>query len=230
MASRSGRDEPVRMGRAETLGAWLHVWTPPKGATVPPVPTRKLAIGGVVAALVLAALAAWLVPRIDRSKRATARAERGSLAALTALERKRLAADQQLHQGRIAGSPVKPDLAGRARVIGELEHSITLDARQRVSAGTLKGPILTTSCRPYTRTPAASPTAPDRYECTAVTTEIPRGVRNVAGQGGYPFWARVNFGARSYVWCKVNPLPSEQAIGSQLAVVALPAQCDLQRG
>jgi hypothetical protein len=219
MANRSWNDEErVRIGRVETLGAWLHVWTPPKGATVPPVPTRKLAIVGVAAALVLAALAAWLAPRIDQSKRSTAR------------ERTRLAADQQLHQGRVAGSPRKGGNGGRAGLVAELERSITLDARQRVSTGAVKGPILKTSCRPYARAPAASSSAAAKYECTAVTAEIPSSDRNVAGQRGYPFWARVNFNASSYVWCKINPLPSEEALGSEIVAVALPTQCDLQRG
>jgi hypothetical protein len=193
------------------------------------VPQRKLAIGGVAAALVLAALAAWLVPRIEQSKRATSRAERRSAAALDARERTRLAADQQLHRGRVTGVPGKGGTGARSLLVAELEHSITLDARRRVSAGTLKGPILKTSCRPYMRAPSAA-SAPGEYECTAVTAEIPRGARNVAGQGGYPFWARVNLRASAYVWCKINPRPSERAIGSEIVVVALPAQCDLQRG
>ena len=54
---------------AEVLGAWLHLWTPPRGAAVPPVPWRRIGIGAAIAALLLGALAAWLVPRIDRAKR-----------------------------------------------------------------------------------------------------------------------------------------------------------------
>ncbi|MDX6667686.1 MAG: hypothetical protein QOK04_1066 [Solirubrobacteraceae bacterium] len=231
MADGSGHDEePVRIGHVEMLGAWLHVWTPAKGATVPPVPKRKLAIGGAAAALLLAALAAWIVPRIDESKRATARAERRRAVVLTANERTRLAADQQLHQGGAPGLAEKGGTGASGLLVAALERSITLDARQRVAAGTLKGPILQTSCHPYTRTGAAPRSAPDKYECTAVTAEIQPSVRNVAGQSGYPFWARVNFSASSYVWCKINPRPSERAIGSELVAVALPAQCDLQRG
>src|SRR6266550_6598464 len=90
-------NEQAPIGRFETLGAWLRLWTPPKGATVPPVPSRRLAVGGATTLLVLAALAAWLVPRIEHSKRATAQADRRTTAALAARERTRLAQDQQLH-------------------------------------------------------------------------------------------------------------------------------------
>jgi hypothetical protein len=48
-----------RLGRFETLGAWLRVWTPPRGAVVPPVPKGKIAIG-----------AAAVVPRAGRRGRA----------------------------------------------------------------------------------------------------------------------------------------------------------------
>src|SRR5438067_11176788 len=92
-------NEQVPLGRFETLGAWLRLWTPPKGATVPPVPRRRLAIGGAVTLLALAALAAWLVPRIEHSKRATAQADRRTTAALAARERARLVEDQRLHPG-----------------------------------------------------------------------------------------------------------------------------------
>ena len=35
--------EERRLGRLEVLGAWLGVWTPPRGAVVPPVPWRPIA-------------------------------------------------------------------------------------------------------------------------------------------------------------------------------------------
>ena len=35
--------EDRRLGRLEILGAWLGVWTPPRGAAVPPVPWRLIA-------------------------------------------------------------------------------------------------------------------------------------------------------------------------------------------
>jgi hypothetical protein len=52
----------------------------------------------------------------------------------------------------------------------------------------------------------------------------------VAGSVGYPFWARLDVLAGSYLWCKINPRPGEQAIGLQAASVPLPRPCDLEAG
>ena len=59
-----------RLGRLEVLGAWLRVWTPPRGAVVPPVPWRPLAIAAALVAVALLAAAALLVPGIldDRER------------------------------------------------------------------------------------------------------------------------------------------------------------------
>ena len=207
---------------------------------MPPVPKRKLAAGAAVGALVIAALAVWLVPRIQHAKRSTASAERRAATASTARERRRLAQDQRLHEargmepGRGAARPT--ELARRQALVRELERSITLDARQRVAAGTLRGTVLRTSCRPYSRGPTAPPPQPNlaeavgKYECLAVTGAIPGSARSVGGALGYPFWARVNFKSYAYVWCKINPRPGERGIGGETAVIGLPARCDLQRG
>ena len=56
--------ENRRLGRLEVLGAWLGVWTPPRGAVVPPVPWRPIAIGAALLAIGLLVAAALLVPGI----------------------------------------------------------------------------------------------------------------------------------------------------------------------
>jgi hypothetical protein len=230
-------DEPVRIGRFETLGAWLGVWTPPKGASLPPVPKRKLAAGAAAIAVVIAAFAVWLVPQIEHGKRSAANMERRAATLLSTREQRRLAQDQRLHEAR--GVPPRhsgaSELTRRQVLVHELERSITLDARQRAAAGSLRGPVLATSCRSYSRgrrAPSARPSLTEpvgRYECVAVTSAIPRSARNVAGTLGYPFWARVDFRSYSYAWCKVNPPPGERGIGAATAAVGIPARCDLQR-
>ena len=221
---------PPRLSRFETLGAWLHLWTPPRGATVPPVPWRRIGIGAAIAIVALGALAAWLVPRIDRAKRREAAVEQRQLAQLTARERRVLTRDQALHAGRARSLPANPGLAQRA-VVAELERAITTDARARTGAGTLAGHVQSTTCTPFTRgtvrvTPSPTSTSA-AYECTAVTRDIRRSSRNPAGQIGYPFWARVNFPRGTFQWCKVNLRPGERGIGGEPAVVALPAPCNL---
>src|SRR5258707_7067281 len=92
-----------RLSRTETVGAWLHLWTPPRDAEVPPVPWRRIGIGATIAAIVLAVLAAWLVPRIDSAKRHQAATERRARAALRVRERAIPTREPRLDSGR-AGS------------------------------------------------------------------------------------------------------------------------------
>jgi hypothetical protein len=229
----SAPQAPPRLSRFETIGAWTHLWTPPRDAAVPPVPWRRIGIGAAIAVVVLGGLAAWLIPRIDRAKRREAASEQRQLAALSARERRVLARDQRLHAGRASALPADPAAAQRT-VLVALESAITADARARTAAGTLAGHIVTTTCAPFTReavrvAPPATATAAG-YECTAVTREIPRSARNTAGVIGYPFWARVNFRRGTFAWCKVNLPPGERGIGGAAAVVALPAACNLVQG
>jgi type II secretory pathway pseudopilin PulG len=224
---------PPPLSRAETVGAWLHLWTPPRDAEVPAVPWRRLGIGAAIAAVVLAVLAAWLVPRIDTAKRHEAATERRALAALSTRERAILTRDQRLHAGRAAALPSNAAAAQRI-VLADLQRAITADAHARTASGTLADRVLTTTCTPFTRGPvkvAPPPTATAAaYECTAVTNAIPRSSHNLAGAIGYPFWARVNFPRGTFQWCKVNLRPGERGIGGEAAVVALPAPCNLLGG
>jgi hypothetical protein len=219
-----------RLSRAETVGAWLHLWTPPRDAEVPPVPWRRIGIGTAIAVVVLAVLAAWLVPRIDSAKRHEAATERRALAALSVRERAILTRDQRLHAGRAGALPSNPT-AAQPIVLADLQRAITADAHARTASGTLARRVLRTTCTPFTRGPvkvAASPTATAAaYECTAITHVIPGSSHNIPGAIGYPFWARVNFRRGTFLWCKVNLRPGERGIGGEPAVVALPAACNL---
>ena len=66
----SRRDGDDRLGRLEVLGAWLGLWTPPRGTTVPPVPKRALAITTVVLVATAGTLAAVMLPRVAADRRA----------------------------------------------------------------------------------------------------------------------------------------------------------------
>jgi hypothetical protein len=242
---RSDSPPAPRAGRFEILGAWLHIWTPPRGVVVPPVPWRRVALGTVIVALGLGGLGLWLVPRIERSKRTQTRAAQRQAGLLVASERTRLLAEQRLHRARATGLPSPATPAGRRRragaLVADLEASITADARARVRVGSLDGPIAHTRCQPYPTPVAGSPrpsspgaaattTPAAKYQCLAVTGAIRAGTGRVAGSVGYPFWARLDVLAGSYLWCKINPRPGEQAIGLQAASVPLPRPCDLEAG
>src|SRR3954447_10685798 len=128
-----------RLTRWEIVGAWLHVWTPPKGLEVPPVPWRKLALWGSLGVLVIGVAAAIAVPRIDAGKKKGAAERAREEAAAVRAEHARLRADQRVHRLRAP--------AGIAPVVA-LESAITADAKARVAAKTITGPVLATKCEP----------------------------------------------------------------------------------
>ena len=155
-----------RAGRFEILGAWLHVWTPPRGVHVPPVPWRKIALGGAAAAIALGGLAAWLVPRIEQAKRHTAQTQRRQEALAAAQEARRLRYEQRLRLARAAHLPPARSpaaLGQRAHaLVSDLEASVTADARARARAGELDGPIARTECQPYPPGSVASSASGER--------------------------------------------------------------------
>ena len=190
------------------MGAWLHLWTPPKGVEVPPVPKRRLAIWGLVTALVLGGAAAIIVPQIDKGKREGAAERQRAHEAFVARELRRLAKDQTPHSGRSATHPATT--AGeRAAVLTDLKASITADARDRAKAGTLDGPISRATCDVV---PSLTTERRGIYRCLAVTGSN-NSVKGYPFLTGYPFVANVDFRSGTYVWCKLNPRPGEKARG-----------------
>ena len=199
-----------RLSRWETLTAWLGRWKP-RDVEVPPIPRRKIALTGGVLVVLLAAAAGVAVPAIDSGKDEGAEREARADTEARAAERRRLRAEQAAHHGRA------PRGADRTEVVRSLEASIAADARRRVAAGDLDGPIRRVSCRPSRRDGS--------YGCTAVTREIPAGPRNVPGSLGHPFIAVVDFEGRRYTWCKTNPIPAERAVPDPRDVIELPREC-----
>jgi hypothetical protein len=189
------------ISRWEIVGAWLHVWTPPRDVQVPPLPTRKLA-GAALALLVLVGAAlALLVPAIERGKRAGAHRLAAQNAAALRAETARLRADQRPHTLHVA--------AGRSAVAA-LEAGITADARARVRHHTISGTVLGTSCE---ASPAYDALYPQSrvYKCFVTTTTGHQGVLPGDRFGtGYPFVATVYTRSRVVIWCKENPRPDEK--------------------
>lgn len=218
-----------RAGRVETLGHWLGVWTAPRDRYVPPPPTRKLVAGGIVALLVIGAAIALGAHFIDQAKdRAAARRAREH-AALVAHEKARLRVDQAPHVGRA------PSGASRAALIGDLERAIRADTAVRFRHGLLPDRVESVACQPFVRPAVANPPQPPpgaktgRYECVAVTGQAGGTAHSVGAQVGYPVWARVDFRAKSWIYCKVNRRPGEMGTGAELAFVPLTPACDLTR-
>ena len=224
------------LSRWEILGAWLHVWTPRRGAPVPPIPWRKVAAGAVGVLLVLGAAVAFFGPRIADTKESDRRETARKNAEFRAREKERLRAEQVLHTARAERTPpagLTPGGERRARraMLAQVESSILTDARARVKAGTLSTPVVRVKCDPYPRSvktlgaEETLETAIGRYTCLAVTRDIIFSGRD-RGELGYPFWAKVNFGTGGYAWCKINPKPGELT-GGRAVIVPLPKACKL---
>jgi hypothetical protein len=215
-----------QLSRAEVLGAWLHVWTPPRDVDVPPIPWRKVAALG--ACLLLAAVVAAVVaiPAINSSNDEAAQKQARADALAHAARNRRIAATQVPHRARTA--PAR-SVAQRHAAVDALEQAVGADARARVKSGALKGTIRRVDCvaTPNSRLGGVAPEEdPARrrgaYDCTAVTSDI-AGHKGAAV--GYPFQGVIDFPRGRLTWCKTNPPPGEQVIPDPNSVVALPAAC-----
>ena len=229
--------ETPRLGPWAVLGAWLRIWTPPKGARVPPVPKARLALAALLALALAGGLAAVVVPRVESLKRAADLEERRHADSRAAARSRRLRAEQRPLRGRVAPPPAgarsDPDVERRARaaLLARVESSITADARRRVAAGRLDHAVQGTNCRPYPPTAERARAERDLtrnravYECVAVTTRIPPSAGNAAGVLGYPFRVVVDFGDFTYVWCKIDPVPGERVGPHPRTAVPVPRAC-----
>jgi len=224
----------ARLGRLETLGAWLGVWTPPKGAVVPPFPRRRAAVGGVVLAAAIAAAGVVAIPRIDDAKSKSAAAERRALAERRAAERRRLEAEQVAVRGRAAkpaGRLTRVEkLSARRALLRKVEGAIATDARRRVRAGAMTGRILRAECAP---SPGIQERGGERdlrvprsgYDCLAVTRDIPATGTNTSGRLGHPFRAVLDFRRFTFAFCKTNPPAGERAVPDPRVTPPLPPAC-----
>ena len=229
--------EAVRLGRLETVAAWLHLWTPPRDALVPPVPWRRVALGAVVALLLVGGIAAYAIPRIDSSKKSTAERERKDAAKKAAAERRRVIRDQRATRGS-APPPngersAAAQLRSRRDLLQTVEGRITADARHRAAAGELQGRAKRTECVPAPSTverrgaEQVLSRASDAYDCLVVTSDITPTKTNKGGSLGYPFRAVVHFRSFKFAWCKTNPLPGERAVPDPRRIPLLPKACQI---
>jgi hypothetical protein len=212
--------KPRRASLPEIVGAWLHVWTPPRDVEIPPVPWRKLAIGTGIGAVLCAAALAAIVPAIDRGKERRAAHARAQAAAERAAERRRIVREQRPRHGRAAALRAQ---GGRAALLAHVESAISRDAAARVRAGELRGPVGPTSCQPA----ADAVSRPERgvFNCLTLVRRIRASAGNAAGALGYPFRAVLDYRTFAYTWCKTNPVPGELVVPDPRTVIELPRAC-----
>jgi hypothetical protein len=214
MGSTPANSTRPALTRWETVGAWLHIWTAPRGVEVPPIPRRKLALWGIALAAAIAVALALIIPPLESGKRRGAAERAREQAAAMAAESARLRVDQRLH---IQTVPPGADL------VAALESAVDGDARARARAGKIDGPVLSTSCSPATDNVIQFPHS-RVYKCFVSTSPAKPGVLRGDEIGtGYPFVATVYARTRRVAWCKENPRPDEK--GRRLTGVRLSPVC-----
>ena len=109
------QEQQRRASILEIIGAWLHIWTPPRDAEIPPVPWRKLAIGAGIGAVVLGVFLAVMVPRINDGKESRAAIERAKDARAAANNRARITHVQRPKHGDAAALLPAADACRRHR-------------------------------------------------------------------------------------------------------------------
>lgn len=190
-------------------------------------------------AIVLAVIAAFAagaavtVPRMrdDAAKeRAAARVEQRRL---EAIERVRIIREQKPH---FADGPAlrsgEDAIAHRKRLIAAGASNITKDARRRMRAGTIDGPVAGTECTPFPTTPTrqaleSDPSVPKgRYECLAYERRFPLSeLEGKARTGiiGVPYWLVVDYRQARLAFCRLVPRAGEG--GKPLAFVRVRPAC-----
>lgn len=173
---------------------------------MPAVPWRRVAFGGVGLAVVLAVAAALIIPPLEQGKEEGAAREAAERAAVVRANVARLRADQRVHLATVAAGDA-------AALVEQLRRAITADARGRVAAGKLDGPILGTDCE------AAAPNVAVRagtrvYKCLAATSGYAPGSSRYGYRirTGYSFVATIDFRRGTLTWCKYNPRPGEKYV------------------
>ena len=146
------QQEQRRASIPEIIGAWLHIWTPPRDAYVPPIPWRKLAIGAGIGAVVLGAVLAVMVPRINEGKDSRAAIERAKDERNAAKNRARINHVQRPQRAEAAdllpaaGAGPAAQEAARADLLKHIEGVIMADARERSASGELRAIEGPTTC------------------------------------------------------------------------------------
>ncbi|MEA2127079.1 MAG: hypothetical protein QOI80_3861 [Solirubrobacteraceae bacterium] len=193
---------------------------------------RNLAIVGAVLAA-LAVATALIVPALRDSAAEVRAKDAAAQAKLVAAEKARITREQKPHfapgpQRR----PGEPALAHRARLLDAGAAIITADARERMQAGTLDGPVAGTECTPFPSTATrrqqeADPSiAANRYECIAYERHFPLSeLEGKARTGiiGVPYWLVVDYDKASFAYCRLIPRAGEG--GKPLAFVPVQHAC-----
>ena len=199
------------------LPGWLWRKMPPwaKGGLA-------LAFVGVIAAALI------LGPGIRESKSEREKAEQQARERARAASEARLRRQQRPLFGK--GQPATSGVSARHRLVEAASASVLADARRRMAAGELKGPIEGVDCEPFPRN-VAGVGADDstelrygRYHCLAVTATFEETEKSSGGVIGHPYRVRIDFDTGRYAFCKIAGRPGEGQLKRRLGVT-VPVVC-----
>jgi hypothetical protein len=186
--------------------------------------------GKVVVALlpfVIVALVLALAPGIDETKDRRAEAEAQRLESARAEREAEIRREQRV---RFATGAPATDVPGRGRLLDAAAVSVGADARERVAAGELRGPIRRVECEPYPRSVGGRgahrslESRYGRYACLAITAEFGGNQLSEASVIGHPYRLRIDFETGRYGYCKVVGRPAEGSLSGR-PVVAVARAC-----
>jgi hypothetical protein len=226
---RHGGETARRANAFEVVGAWLHIWVPPRDVEIPEVPWRKLAIGAGIGVVALGIALAIMIPRIDAGKDSRAAQDEATRARAQVENKARIRREQAPHHGGApdlkppAGASAGQRAAARAQLTTRLEDDVMADARDRAAKGLIRAVRGPTTCEPGRGFSGAK--AFGVMDCFVVARPIERTSRTAAGAIGYPFRAVVDYRHFTYAWCKVEGIPGEMMIPDPHKLVALPKAC-----
>jgi hypothetical protein len=184
---------------------------------------------GLVAALVaLVGVAVLIGPGIRESKSERQRAEQQERLRARAAREAEIRREQRPRF--VNGAAATSGVAARRRLLDAASQSVLADARRRVAAGQLRGPIRRVDCEPFPRN-VAGVGAEDstaqrfgRYACLAVTAEFTRSQSTSGGLLGHPYRMRIDFETGRYAFCKIAGRPAEGQLKRRLGVT-VPVVC-----
>jgi hypothetical protein len=191
---------------------------------MPPV-----AKGGLVLAFVsLIAVALIIGPGIRETKSEREKAEQAErLRARNALE----ARIRREQRPRFVNGPAATSgVAARRVLVADASASVLANARRRVKAGTMDGPIEDVDCEPFPRSVAgigaedSTDLRYGRYSCLAVTAKFEKNESTSGGLVGHPYRVRIDFDTGRYAFCKIAGRPGEGSLKRRIGVT-VPVEC-----
>jgi hypothetical protein len=183
-------------------------------------------VGLVVAFVALIAVAVAIAPGIRESKSERERAEQQQRQRAKAAREARVRREQRPRF--VDGPPATSGVAARERLLDEASASVLEDARRRVAAGRLRGPIRSIDCEPFPRNVAGIGAEDStelrfgRYACLAVTAEFTETESTSGGLLGHPYRLRIDFDTGRYAFCKIAGRPAEGQLKRDLGVTVPP--------